>query len=552
MASAAVRQMQLLQRSLYDRAYAEANASASIRNPQLLNYSRNYEDSLPESFSYALLSSMLKEIHASQFMLYGDFHTHKQSQRGLMRVLRSYRDKYPSRKVILAVEAFKYDDTKHLNAYLNGDIDEVTLLKRSDYTRDWGFPWPNYKMIIEMARDLKIEITGINSPNAGRDPLASRDKFVAAKMIDIAAENPGALIACIIGEYHLADNHLPKALESLMRKREDEARIVRVVNNIDHYYFAMEHTETAETTEYLKLRDRLFCVMNSPPWIKWQSFAIWEEMRGLQADGSYDDADEDLVYTEEQFDIDYQFLGLLDNIAKFVGSSIPKQAKNQFSIINNLDDTQLTQIQNLAECSEQEFNCAIERSTVDGFYMFSRSNRIVLSDLTLNNLAEAAGQYLQRVLCDFDDIDEHPSEAFYRRVIKNAAGMIASKILNPRRKGPDLAHFKALVKRSGKKRLLGHAKTRREAARQILRHHDWILNPATAEVPNLPSILYKMDLQCDFEISQTLGHMLGQALYTANMNDRISQATVRELFESPLRGTATSLHAFLKYYRLTM
>ncbi len=552
MASAAVRQMQLLQRSLYDRAYAEANATASIRNPQLLNYSRNYEDSLPESFSYSTLTTILRQMHTAQFVLYGDFHTHKQSQRGIMRLLRAYRAKHPERKIIFAIEAFKFEDTHHLNSYVRGEIDDITLLKRSDYSRDWGFPWSNYKMLVDMARDLKIDVIGINSPNAGRDPLNSRDKFAAAKMIDIATQHPDALIACIIGEYHLADSHLPKAIETLHKKPEKPPSILRIVNNIDHYYFAMEHRENTDTTEYLKLRDQLFCVMNSPPWIKWQSFAIWEEMRSLHIEGDYDDIDEDLVYTEEQFDIDYQFLGLLDSVAKFVGTSLPKQAKNQFSIINNLDDTQLTQIRNLAECSQQEFTCAIERSSVDGFYMFSRSNRIVLSDLTLNNLAEAAGQYLQRVLCDFDDVDEHPAEAFYRRVIKNAAGMVASKILNPRRKGPDLAYFKNLVKRTQRKRLMGHARSRREAARQILRHHDWILNPAVAESPNLPSILYKLDLQCDFEISQTLGHMLGQALHTANMNDKLSSNDIRSLFEAPLKNTATSLHAFLKYYRMTL
>ncbi len=550
MASSAVRQMQLLQRSLYDRAYAEANATASIRNPQLLTYSRNFEDSLPEEFSYSTLTKLLRDIHSARFMLFGDFHTHRQSQRGLMRILRAYRSRQPDRPIFLAIEAFKFADTDLIRRFQRQEIDEATLLRESRYARDWGFPWPHYKMLLELARELKIEIIGLNSPNAGRDPLSARDKFAAAKLCDLAKANPEALIACIIGEYHLADSHLPRALAKIGNATDNE--IIRIVNNIDHYYFAMEeHKHSGDTTEYLKLRDRLYCVMNSPPWIKWQSFAIWEEMRGLLADGDYTDIDDDLAYTEDEFDIDYHFVGLLDTVAKFLEAPLPKHAKNHFSIINNLDDDQMVQIKSLAECSDREFACAIERTSVDGFYMFSRSNRIVVSDLTLNNLAEASGQYLQRALSNFDDVDEHPAEAFYRRVIKSAAGMVASKILNPRRQGPDLKYFAALIKHSQNKRLVGHAKARREAARQVLRHHEWIQNPDAATTPNLPSILYKLDLECNFEISLALGHLLGQALYAASMSEKISPTVIKTLFTQPLSDTATSLHAFLKYYRLT-
>ena len=47
------------------------------------------------------------KINKRRFLLYGDFHTLKQSQRGLIRLLKAYSSLYRERPIILALEMFK-------------------------------------------------------------------------------------------------------------------------------------------------------------------------------------------------------------------------------------------------------------------------------------------------------------------------------------------------------------------------------------------------------------------------------------------------------------
>lgn len=543
MASAALKQLQLLHKTLYERAYAEAHSLVAGTSRTILAYSDKFESSLPDHIEKSTQLEVLEAMHASKFLLYGDFHALKQSQRGLLRLLRAYSQRYRNAPIVLALEMFKQKDQGTLDSYVNGEINDAELLVATNYNRDWGFPWPNFKAIIEFAASRGVPIIGINSENAGKDSLPVRDRFASEILLDAAEEYPDHLIVCLIGEYHLADSHLPKAIkrEALRRGTSGEASITRVLTNVDRYYFQLQDDSPIQNTRFLKAKSDLFCIMNSPPWMKWQSYSIWEEMRSSGFGGTdFDSGDIEQVdgddYTEDSFDIDYQFMAMAKNLAGFLGFKEASLDLANFNITYSPDGS-FDAFLDAADWAPPRIRSRmVGRANLDGFYYVNETNNLLITSLSINNLAEAAGQHLHRTLGEFCDRVDDPAEQFYRKVIKAMIGIFASKILNPRRKVPLLSHHRTFLAKTSRRKLLGHAATRREVSRAILRHHEWMMERITdgegkfrAPMPKI----YHLDMITDHEVAQGIGYIIGHNVYRRVMANRVSTTKVRDIFRRP-------------------
>ena len=540
MGTPALEQLRELQHALYERAYKEAHSLVAGSSRSILAYSAKFEASLPDEFESSTQNEMLESIRRKSILLYGDFHTLKQSQRGLLRILRALLQRSKTFPLVLAVEMFRAKDQRYLDAYMKGEIDDETLLEKTNYARDWGFPWPNFRMIIEFCVQNSIPVVAVNSDGAGRDNLTTRDRFAASLVVDAVERYADHLVVCLIGEYHLADTHLPRAIHRELARRDMPIHnaLTRVVANVDRYYFKLQSMASLQSTEYLKLRRDFFCIVNSPPWMKWQSYAIWEEMRSAGETGAlgvaaiFDDDAFD-VYTEESFDIDYQFLGLTRHLATFLGLREGKIDLNEFNIRYSIDGDFGKDVIRLRTPTSRDLDGMIERASLDGVYFASESRTVLLTSLSINNLAEAAGQFLHSALSGFVDFGGSEAETFYRKVLKSAVGMIASKILNPRRKASSLADHRRFVQKLARRRLLGHAATRREVAKAVIRHHEWLASVITDDAGRFvraPRSVYTLDRRTNWEVSQAVGYLLGQALYTKVLSNKVPSEKIRRLF----------------------
>ncbi len=536
MAISPQQQLRLLQRTLYEKAFQEANSLAAISSPKIAGYSKKFEASLPNTYERVSQSDLISRIRQARYILYGDFHTLRQSQRGLMRILRAYLHKYKSRKVALFLEVFRQQDQSVLDRYMNGTASQEELLRETNYSRDWGFPWHNYQMLLEFAREHTIPVFGINSDNAGRDSLATRDRFAAEIIAKYAEENPDHRLFCMIGEYHLADAFLPKQL-ALMIGDLGAEDLLRIVNNIDKYYFELESSPHAMTTEYLQLDRDFFCIINSPPWIKWQSVTIWDEMRELYnnkvTEEFLDDELDDYSYTESAYDIDYQFLGIIKNVMGFLGIKIDDRALDHFTIHTFPDDALFAELRDRYFMQDDQVAFMIERVTLDGAYLMNQGGVVLLTRFTLNNMAEAAGQYLQFTQSHLSEDAVEPAERFYRRVLKAAAGMIASLVMNPKRKSHDLVYYKRFVKLYEGRKLRGHKRERRDLARMILRHQEWMygrLADHEGKFGSPMTSLYRQDEKSYGEYSRALGNLLGTMLYRKLLSHSLDAVLLRRIY----------------------
>ena len=559
MASPALRQLELLQRSLYEKAFEEARSLVAGTSKTILAYSAEFEKTLPRRIIRTTQSEILEQMRQKRFILYGDFHTLRQSQRGLLRLIRAYVEKYRTSKIVIALEMFKAKDQAALDAYLAEEMEEQDFFANISYHSEWGFPWQNFRMILDYAKQKNIRVIGINSDNAGRDSLGERDAFAAKKLANVALELPDHKIICLIGEYHLADKHLPAALKTELKNQRIPASILRVLNNIDEYYFKIQLEDFhLASTEYLKLKKDLYCIMNSPPWMKWKSFSMWEDLRSWSMSSSSgedfeNDHDYEIAY-DDSFDIDFQFLHFVRSIAEFIGVSLDSSDIETFHVHYAPDGDFFDLLTKDEQLDEEKAYRITERASFDGVYFLPKSKKILITYISINNLAEAAGQFLHAHLSgsNEDTGDTYPD--FYRRIIKSAAGMVGSKILNPRRKCWELNDASRFLKRHKGERLEGAAETRRKVARAAITFNAWMSRRlARKSNPNFVTPLesfLEVDESSHYALSRHLGQILGINIYRRVIANKEPPGRIRRLFKQRTDNPAAAWKQVFTLFQL--
>lgn len=538
--TAARRQLLKIQKSLYDKAYADAHSLVDNNHHSIIQYSNKFTKSLPDQFEVITTDSFLDSLRQARFILYGDFHTLKQSQRGLLRICRDILNKKPKSKIVLALECFRAQDQDQIELFMKKEIDEIEFLDSIEYAKYWGFPWNNYRMILDFASEFNIPVVGINTSNGGMDTMLTRDKFATKILLDALAQYPMAQIFCLIGEYHLADTHLPRVLSSALKRIDRSDKVLRTLTNVDRYYFELHQRGDESSTQYLKLSPDVFCIMNSPPWLKWQSYAIFEETRHSTAilaethTSELDPSDDSDVYTEDTFDVDYQIQSLLTNLADFL--QIPLD-QNRLLSCNVFTGTEHETIELFLQEDRQskgaEIDRYVERALTDGMFYAPECKTIILTKFSLNSMAEATGQFLHHEKSGFSSGGSASFGDFYRRVIKSAIGMLSSLVFNPRRKLMDIANCERYLSQNRKLRLLGTAKLKRQTAAAVIAHHHWMTEKTNHPKPSMPRQVrrfYLTDLTSNYDLSRRIGHLLGQQLYLDLTTGQRSTAFVRDLF----------------------
>ncbi|MEY4630646.1 MAG: hypothetical protein RIQ81_766 [Pseudomonadota bacterium] len=546
----AARQLQKLHESLYRRAHADATALGAGPEGKLLRYARDFERSLPQTFQASDSNQLIENVLRRRIVLFGDFHTFKQTQRALLRLLRDVLAHSPRPRIVLALEFLKHRYQRQLEAYMAGELSEEEFLQAVNYGREWGFPWAHYKPLVELARDHMIPVICVNSQHPGPKSLEMRDRTCARLIADACEEYPDHVVFCLIGEYHLADNHLPATLWNELAKRGMDAShpMMRILCNVDRYYFAQEAAagHALGSTEILRLKRDFYCILNSPPWMKWQSFALWEEMRtGFPGSPGHADSPadgEDDYHDEDSFDVDFQFLGLVNTLASFMGLDINRRDlqrfHSQFSPAAEFNTEPLRH----AGWTQSDVDQMVEHAALEGYYFDCRTNSLLITTVSINNLAEAAGQYLLAKASGFSEASRNDADRFCRNVLKHAAGIIASRILNPRRKTKDHAFHANYVAQTSRRRLLGYAKIRRQVSREVLqvleRFEEMMVSWESDRPSKDVTMLQKIENLSRGEVSADFGRLLGAGLYGGVMRNRVRADWIKRLFAGRLTAAS--------------
>jgi len=553
--SNAARQLSNLQRDLYQRAYSEAQSYITIHEKTLDRYGAEFYRGLPGEFNVTTQNKFIDRVLQSQITLYGDFHTLRQSQRGFLRVLRNLHQTDPNKNVVVALEMFNETDQAAVDAYLDGEIDQDQLLKKISYEENWGFPFKNYEPILEAAKSFGYKIIGVNSLRKKRGhSITSRDQFIANRLTTAMNDYPDHLVVCLVGEFHIADLHLPRQLKRLSKQGEN-LKICKIATNVDSYYFDLPVSKVSGHTQYLELGSNFFCIMNTSPWIKWQSMVNWEVLKQVGCslqDESIDDIDE---FNEDGLDVEYQIIYLAKELGKFVGMKTENLPLDNIYSYFLYDNDEPIDVKIDQETCPYDLSGIINWVQSNGFYYYSPTSDVILNKLSLNHLSRISGQHLQTVAstidiqAPYDDVTK-----FYLEVLKVAAGAFAARSLNPRRKALGLSDYINFIQRTNRKRLIGPARIHRENSRHLLKHHELVSNDegiTTLSLRRLSSLV-KFDHAHSGMLALSIGSLLGLELSDKVVGSKISLDDIKDIFSYQISRKNELIDLFLRLYRFTL
>jgi len=419
---------------------------------------------------------------AADILLIGDYHALPASQLFAASLLEE-RAQPADRPVVLGVETIFARDQHVLDEWWRREISEREFRQRIRFDIDWGYDWGPFYALLVAAREHGEAIYGLDCmPREDLRKISARDRHAAHKIAEIRERHPRAVVLVLFGESHLAPAHLPREI----RKQLPNERVLTVLQNVDALYWRAAG-ERAYHVPGVKVRDNVVCAFNSTPLEKYENYRLH-----LSRWGRSDQEGPDLTPT---------IYNLVDGLARFLeidrySSHNSTQPRFLVDLLPEVYGTgssgQVVRALTRAKVSEDEIQDLLERVEAQGSAYMPEINALFVHEFRMMYVAEEVSRFLHqacRGLPRRRTINPKIAEKdrFYVRVLEQAFGYLGSRILYPARPAIEAKHYEIVSGRA--------------------RHSD--------RQPELGAEL--------------LGSMMGNALYDAYLEGRVTRTGLRRL-----------------------
>lgn len=480
-------------------------------------------------------SELMVEIGRADIVYGGDFHALGQAQRTHLKILRALSDDRP---VVLALECFSIRAQKWLDFYSRGEIQIDELRVKAKWDRNWGFPWENYRPLLELAKRRGWGLLALNLPDdsiaktksrrggsgrakkttrtnpssgvrdAGeRSDLRLRDAKAAEVLHEARARRPDALYYVLFGDLHLAPAHLPREVRKASGRRRPQDLVIHL--NPDRVYFQLASQGLELSVDVVKFSRAEFCVLGSPPWVPWQSYLLFLD-RAVDADLSRADDDDD-------FDPTDQVAALIRLAAHDLSVEV---SLDQLSVYSSDDNRIWQYLERHLALRERQLARQL-LATGRTFYM-PKIGVGFLSRSTVNHAAALAGQYLHAKLGGFKRAPWKMPNDFKALIWTEAVAFFISKLVNHKRQSETIADLRANLA------LSDPSDEGREALRlaldQSLSELLWLRQGRRRK----PLVRPRRTTSW-FEAARILGGMMGERLYLAHRSRKLGQREIDRL-----------------------
>lgn len=468
-------------------------------------YGREFKRSWKKSSHQELLKAVLR----SEIVLGADFHAFSQSQRIHLRILR---DIPKSMRVVLAVECFESRHQKWLDQWMNGKCTNEQLLEAVQWNESWGFPFQHYLPLFDLARERGWRLLALNQNFRKRDiaTLTKRDLHAAARITDAWLKQKPDLIYVIFGDLHLADPHLPKSIRK--QAGGEDLKITTVFQNAEELYFSVVKKGLEQSVDVMKAPSGKFCVLGSPPWVKWQSYLMYLEE-------AYDQG-----LDQEGLDIHDQFHAWLQFFIRDLKLSLTPPDVDIFSSQDPILEKQLKKT-----LSGKNLKLAEKLTACDRSFFIPQKNIAYLSRYSLNHASTLAGFALHSTLSKRKNLTWHFPEDFRRCIWLECVGFFFSKLMNHKRKPENLLDVNLqLLGTSARTPLFRQSMSLavRERMKQLAELNGKTLKTRSRRASGFAYL----------EAARILGTHLGEELYTAFRSDKISHAQLVEWLKADVEA----------------
>ena len=499
-----------IQKNIVEDLRREIRASVGGETREYQMYLQEYNRQFRHYERRSSMDEMLARLRRADIIYNGDYHTMPQAQRIPLRILRRLVHRRP--RVTLAVEVVRIDHQDHLDRYMAGDISEAEFLDAIDYESTWGFPWAQYRELLLFAKQHRLRVLGINSqPKGGRWTLRKRDRAAARVIARELLERPERLIYVFDGDLHIAPQHLPEAVDTLLAGFDRKPRSVIVYQNNESIYWELARDRLEQETDVVLMGEDRFCVMSTPPIIKFQSYLNWIDntrelaspsLRGWQGDIFGDEA----LYN--------QILQMVHIISQFL--EIGADGLEDFIVHSPADLDFLYRLRADRRLSPGEIAAIAAHIRTNESYFIEKGNIIYIANLSVNHAAEEATHFIHRVSAGPRRPDLTQAEDFYCRVMREALGFFGSKIINHKRLCYKEVDYVDFLEKTARKRIRDPRRREiREISRIVTRHKKLERNYFRTGKRFKPPNLSRLHLPVRLGVVHALGYMLGNRLYHA-------------------------------------
>jgi hypothetical protein len=532
-----------LQKEILEETKDEMKESSGEFPKGIKKYFKEYKSEILTYSEFSNRKELIDSILSSDIVYVGDYHTLGQAQKAFSRILSNVLQH--RKDIIIGMEMVFISSQRHLDKYINGELNDKDFLHSIKYMQRWGFNWHNYKPIFQIAIDNKLKIQALNfSAHRKRNPLKLRDMKAAETIAKLTNSNPGKLILVFFGDMHVASCHLPKYTRAELEKLEIKRKDLIIFQNSDELYFKLVQANKENQVEVLKLKNNSYCIMNTTPYIKYQSRLHWNENKNYYLCKFYDiGMSEKTCGDDINFEEDIK--ELLESISRyFILSSSEDPNFQAFTY----DSISLHKIVSINKKQKQELKSKIKFH--ESFFL-PELNFICLKNPNTNHMAEQAAIYLYYSNSLLDESKLGSIDIYFVRIIINTIGYLCSKIINPKRKCSMLKDHQLFIEIYRNKKLKPKLNRQKEVSHAVMRHYE-ILEKGLNCISELRSrfrFLASYDIETYGFLSESIGHILGENLFYAILQDKINRKQIRKLFFQDFKIPGSS---FAEYIDLEM
>jgi hypothetical protein len=423
--------------------HALAGVKREIRTQDSHNrrkYLRDFNQAFRSYDSVLNAEQIQSALQAADVVLIGDYHALPAAQRHAASLIEQ-RVLAGGRPVVLGVETIFARDQHILDEWWRREIDEEELRQRIRFDLDWGYDWAPFHELLVAARDHAEAVYGLDCmPREDLRKIGARDRHAAAKIAEIRARHPQAVIFVLFGESHLAPGHLPRLLHQQM----PESRVLTVLQNIDALYWRAAG-ERVDRVEGVRVNEDVLCVFNATPLEKYESYRLFLD-RWSRADEGPDFAP--TIYN------------LIDSLANFLeinrysshNGTQPRFLVDMLPEVHGRSAAEMLR-RLLSRKGVGESECESMLASVEerGSAYLPPANVFYIRDFHMMHAAEDAARFLHHA-CQglphrLNDHVAHEKEAngnqratgrtaaddFYAHVVEHAVAYFGSRVLYPSR-----------------------------------------------------------------------------------------------------------------------
>lgn len=414
---------------------------------------------------------------------------------------------------MVGIELLHAQHQKTLDNFLSGKINESTFLKKINLEEHWIFDlWDNFKPLFDFCKYHRVPMFAIEVAKIGAD-LKTRDKKTARLVSQIVRENPKKKLFVFIGDLHIAPPHLPwDVTEELTKSGDGKIRDLILYENSESIYWKLAEKGLDDTAEVVRIDERSFCRMHTPPIICQRSYLNWLEHEEGEID--YSDAKHD-------------FLELVDRICEFLRIDLGHE-RERVELFTCGDLSFLKRLHEKKVFTKEEIGTIKNQILASESYYIAKARFVYLANLSINHAAEEAAHFIKHIKSGI----EQPRElidAFYANILHEALGFFGSKLINHKRKCNHEKDFKNLLTFFKTVPVSHERELEYEASHLVVEYKKY----ERKRRPLRYTDVFRARMDLFLAVTHALGYMLGDKLYYGLMRRKISRQRIRKLFEDP-------------------